>query len=135
MKRQEIVHAVIWKSHGRVPPGYEDETEEDFVNSREWQRYVAKHRPIGMFFTIIVEARQSVMLETKSCPGLGEVDVIVRAPVELFFGEVARQDVYRDLKLRAYMWAAERFGWPPAPKLPSLTAKRTYRKNYRPPGD
>jgi hypothetical protein len=73
------------------------------------------------------------MLETKSWPELGEVDVIVRAPFELFLGDVARQDVYRDLKLRAYMWAAERFGWPPAPKLPSLTAKRTYCKNFQPP--
>ena len=54
----------------------------------------------------------------------------MRAPAEMFLGDVSQQDVYRDLTMRAYTWAAERFGWPPPPPLP---VKRTYRKNFQPP--
>jgi len=120
-----------WDSRRKGLPKSNNDTNQDFINSSDWQLYFQRYRPAGMCFICVLDDRSKFGLRSRIRKN-GDIDVTVGVPAEMFLGDVAKQDVYREIIMRTYTWAAEKFRWPPPPPLPPLTVKRTYRKNYRP---
>jgi hypothetical protein len=128
------VQGEAWISMRKSLPKSHDGTYDDFINSPKWQEYMSAHRTEGMFFYLQVDDRKRFGIRSYLHKD-GHTSVTVGVPAEMFLGDESKQDVCRDVVIRTYTWASEKFGWPPPPPLPLLTVKRTYRKNYRPPGD
>lgn len=109
-----------------------DDDEVDFETSDEWQDYLRTYQCDALFVYLQLDDRVRFSIRTRRCSD-GTTNVNVGVPAEMFLGDRAKQDVYRDIKLRTYQWLAKKYGWPEPPPLPRLTVRRTYRKNFRPP--
>lgn len=130
---ESTFNGVAWVSDRKGLPPSHDDDEVDFETSKDWQEYLRVYQR-DLFVYLQVDDRTKLLIRTrKSDDGLTDVSVFV--PAQLFLGDRAKQDVYRDIKLETYQWLAKKYGWPEPPPLPPLTVRRTYRKNYRPPAD
>lgn len=132
--KESTFNGVMWDSNRRGLPTSHDDSELDFENSSAWQRYLRTHQSDELFVLLVVDDRSDVTMRASPLPD-GSTEVEIGVPAEMFLGDRAQQDVYRDIKLRTYQWLAAKYGWPEPPPLPPLTVRRTYRKNHRPPAD
>src|SRR5262245_29649424 len=123
-----------WCSERKNLPSSIDDDEVDFERSSAWQSYLSEYRGNDYFVMLVVDDRSTFSIRTRRREGRRTM-VTVGVPAEMFLGDRAKQDVYREIKLQTYQWLAKKYGWPEPPPLPPLTVRRTYRKNYKPPSD